>query len=75
MKEFQDWHKILPVHGVVAYFVMAKPTSEQLITTYSPKLAVTLVMLASKYLLLRISKRGGTSKCNITVQCNFCFLR
>ena len=70
-----DRHKILPVHGVVAYFVMAKPTSEQLITTYGPKLAVTLVMLASIYLFLGISKRGGTSKRNITIQCSFRFFR
>lgn len=62
-----DWHKILPIHGVVAYFVMAKPTSEQLITTSSSKLAVTLVMLTSIYLLLRISIRQGTSKFNITI--------
>ena len=62
-----DLYKILPIHGVVAYFVMAKPTSEQLTTTSSPKLAVTLVMLASIYLLLGISKRRETSKCNITI--------
>lgn len=46
----------LPVHWMITDFVMAEPTCVQLITASCYKFTVSLVMLATKYLVLWISK-------------------
>lgn len=47
----------LPIHRVISLFIMASYTSEELVTARCKKLAVPLVVLATKDQTVRISIR------------------
>jgi len=44
----------MPVHGMVADFVMAETAWEKATTAWRPNFTITFIMLASKYTLLFI---------------------
>lgn len=47
----------IPIHGMVADFIMTETTSEEFVTTSGQKLTVSFVVLTPKHLFLSISKR------------------